>query len=53
MNFKAILLDLDNTLYDYDFCHKEAFKKIQILLKKNLILVFLEVKNYTITQEIM
>lgn len=26
MSFKGVLLDLDNTLYDYDTCHKPALK---------------------------
>ena len=45
MNFKAILLDLDNTLYDYDFCHKEAFKEIQSLLKKKFNISFFRSKK--------
>ena len=45
MNFKAILLDLDNTLYDYDFCHKEAFKNIQSLLKKRFDISFFRSKK--------
>jgi len=45
VNFKAILLDLDNTLYDYDFCHEEAFKKVQLFLKKNFNINFFKSKK--------
>lgn len=33
--FKAILLDLDNTLYDYDLCHNKAILNVLDVLSSN------------------
>ena len=45
MKFKAILLDLDNTIYNYDDCHNKAFKEVQLFLKKKFNIGFFESKN--------
>ena len=26
---KAVVFDLDNTIYDYDFCHKKAMAELE------------------------
>jgi HAD superfamily hydrolase (TIGR01549 family) len=36
MSFKGILLDLDNTLYDYDICHKPALDASLAFLAQEL-----------------
>ena len=45
MKFKAILLDLDNTIYNYDVCHRKAFKDIQFFLKKKFNIDYFKSKN--------
>lgn len=35
-NVKGILLDIDNTLYDYDSCHKFAIDKCRLWLENHL-----------------
>ena len=36
MAIKAVLFDLDNTLYDYDSVHKKALKQVYKVLKKHI-----------------
>lgn len=35
MKYKGLLLDIDNTLYDYNKCHNIALEKVVSFLKKN------------------
>ena len=35
MKYKGILIDLDDTLYDYSYSHNVAFNEVKILLIKN------------------
>jgi HAD superfamily hydrolase (TIGR01549 family) len=35
MFYKGIILDLDNTLYSYDFCHSKALSNVLTFLQKN------------------
>jgi HAD superfamily hydrolase (TIGR01549 family) len=36
MFYKGIIFDLDNTIYDYDFCHNKAITEVyQFLIKKD------------------
>src|SRR3989344_1789917 len=42
MNKKAILFDLDNTLYEYEPIHQEALKKTYDVLKKEIKISFNE-----------
>ena len=36
MAIKAVLFDLDNTLYDYDSVHRIALKQVYKVLKKHI-----------------
>ncbi len=42
MNKKAVLFDLDNTLYNYERVHKKALKKVFNVLKKEIKISFKE-----------
>ncbi len=42
MTKKAVLFDLDNTLYDYDSAHQKALKAVYKVLKKHINLSFIK-----------
>ncbi len=42
---KAVLFDLDNTLYDYEVPHRKALKAVHVVLKKNINISFPKFKR--------